>query len=107
MSNTDGLMENESYAETDEEEARAEAREHDFSDDVYDRMREDNSIELIEAVEEVIKKANNLMYFKNNPERIAKDIINATLSKLKFKIKDIENITPKYQKINLEVKNDN
>jgi DNA-binding MurR/RpiR family transcriptional regulator len=94
---------NEKYAETEQEEAEAEFSEDRYGediDDTYDRVRDDNSMELIESVEELIDKLSKLMYYKNRSEGLAKDIIQTTLNKLKLKIKSVDTY-PTFQHLNL------
>lgn len=91
------LPENCKYAIDEEEESQAE-REMDFNsegydvDEVYDRIRDDDSECLRESVYELIEKLSKLIYYKNRNEGLAKDIIQNTLEKLKFKIGSVENI---------------
>lgn len=52
----------------------------------YDRMRDDNTDTMLEEVTQVIQKLEKLPYYRINKQRIAKDIIWATLDKMKMKI---------------------
>jgi hypothetical protein len=93
------------YAETIDEEIQAEnemERQEGYGvDEVYDRIRDDDSEFLMESVKELIDKLSKLMYYKNRNEGLAKDIIQNTLEKLKLKIGSVENISPQYQRIDL------
>jgi len=92
------------YAETDDEEANAEAQ-ADRNDEIYDRMRDNDSEELINSVNELIARISKLMYYKNRKEGLAKDLIQHILLTLNLKIERLDSITPNYQSLVLsEVK---
>lgn len=106
------LMPNERFAETEEEEAVAEAREQslleekediygDDSDRAYEQQRDDDANSLMEGVKELIDRLSKLMYYRNRAEGLAKDLIQRTLDELKFKIESVETISPYYQSIKL------
>jgi hypothetical protein len=105
MSFKDDLI-NERIANNEKEEAEAEAqadRQEGYdSDRVFDEIQEDNTIELMELTSEIIEKAKKMIYYRDNDERIAKDIIENTLRTLNFKIGEITDITPNFQELNLE-----
>jgi hypothetical protein len=105
------LNEGDRYAENEQEEAQAEMREQreidsmhsnlngEDIDRAYDTMRDDNSMTLIEGVQELIDKVKDLPYYRNRKEGMAKDIIQNTLRLLDLKVKVVRNITPKFQDI--------
>jgi hypothetical protein len=106
MSIKDDLMPNEKFAETDDEEAQAErdedlSREND-SDDVYDRVRDDNTETLMESISKLLEDSKKLWYYKDRNEGLAKDIIQFVLNELKLKVKSVDTYSPKFQVINLE-----
>ena len=93
------LLPHERYAESEFEEQEAEDREDrrgEDIDDIYDRVRDDNSMELLESVEELIERISKLLYYKNRSEGLAKDIISMTLDKLKVKIDSVDTY-PQFQ----------
>lgn len=63
-------------------------------DRAYDEMRDDNTIEMIEKTENLVKELSKLPYYKDNQKRVCKDIIQTIL-----------NLGYKYQSIDLEEKN--
>lgn len=109
------LLPNEHYAEDDNAEAQAEAHyeaqlEGGEIDNAYDRMRDDDSLFLMENVKEVVDKCKNLSYFKNRTESLGKDLIECVLFELDLKIKEIRDLTPTFQIVELmkkEEKNGN
>lgn len=86
------------YAENEDEEANAEAQ-ADRSDEIYDRMRDENSEEMMNGVDELITRLSKLMYYKNRKEGLAKDLIQHILLKLNLKIERLDSITSKYQSL--------
>jgi plastocyanin domain-containing protein len=109
---TNDLKPNEKYAITDLDEIEAEMREDRNSEDfdtgaeadrIWEIVRDNNSVDLMENVDKLIENANGLVYYKNNSERIAKDIIQAVLSKLKVKI-EVTNVSSKYQSIQVKLR---
>ena len=84
------------YAENEEEEAQAE--------DVYDRIRDDNTETLMENIKQLLDNTKNLCYYKHRKEGLAKDIIQFVLEELKLKIESVDTYGENFQVINLEEK---
>jgi len=73
-----------------------------YNEEIYERVRDDDSIFLIENIEELIERLKKTMYYSLSDERIAKDLIYYILQKTKLKIKVVDNITDNYQHISFE-----
>ena len=85
----------------DYDEDRAEEMRQMRDDRIYDSIRDEESVLIMEAVKELIRKAKGMMYFKNNSEIIGKDIIQNTLRELNLKVEEVSPITDKLQDIRL------
>jgi len=92
-------FETEIISEADLEEVRAEA----YLDDSYDRIREENSILLMESVQDLIINLGKLTYYKGRKEGLAKDLITNILRETEMKI-SVDDVTPSFQNILLEKK---